>query len=187
MTTIKVIQGDILTQDVDAIVNPANGHLRHGGGLARIIDQAAQTRSGEVPGPIAPNTPNVSLQAIHKWREDHNYAPLIATGNAHLTSAGMLPFKGVIHAVGPIWNGGQFFEDELLYLAHQSALELAAQAGYESVAFPAISCGIFGYPVRNAAPIAMRAARKAKIAQVSFVLFEDAHYAAYNHALNASF
>lgn len=187
---MKIVQGDILTFDGDAIVNPANGHLRHGGGLARIIECAA-ARDFDIGGPYPGGVEKLQRDlarhegAVEKWHADHRAAPLIPTGGAYVTSAGALPLKGVIHAVGPIWGGGRYCEAALLSTAHRMALWNAWNEGWTRVALPAISCGIFGYPVERAAPIALAAAEfyeKRRGLEVSFYLFEDAHVEAYQRA-----
>lgn len=179
MARIEVVQGDLLAQtDCDAIVNPANGHLRHGGGLARIIADAADPPW--VPnGEQRPNTP----PDVIEWRRDHVEAPLIATGDAYATHAGALPFKVVVHAVGPIYGGGHFCEAQLLASAHREAYAVAAGDGVRRLAVPAISCGIFGYPVKLAARVAVRTvAPWTPLDVVRFVLFSDEHYEAYQLA-----
>ncbi len=169
--SITIHQGSILDSKADYIVNPANGWLRHSGGLARIIADAA-----------APWL----TQEDTNWRQEQSDAPLIATGNAYMTTAGRLPYRGIIHAVGPIWNGGGYYEDQLLERAHLKALALAVwnswDKPYLTVAFPAISCGIFGFPIKRAAPIALKAAHRLDHIGVEFWLSEDEHVAAYRAA-----
>ena len=136
---LRIINGDLLAQPVDAIVNPANSFLRHGGGLARIIHEAA-------------SEPTVGENIFRPTRYDEELFELqqepVPVGEAVLQrSTGPLPFKGIIHAVGPIWGGGRFCEAELLRLAYQSAANQAEAHGFKSVAFPAISAGIFGVPM----------------------------------------
>lgn len=173
---IKIVGGDLLTQDVDMIVNAANTHLIHGAGVAGVIARAA--------GP--------AMQA-----ESNKKRP-IPTGGAIVTTAGELPFKGVVHAVGPVWGGGEFQEDVLLRFAHKSAVIQAARAGAHKLAFPAISCGIFGFPVERAAPIAVKAVRDSMdmvnaaaphkpdvITEVRFVLAHPEHLSAYQAAWDA--
>lgn len=166
---IEVLKGDLLTQDVDVIVNAANTHLIHGAGIAGAITKAG--------GP--------SIQ-----RESNAKRP-IPTGAATTTTAGDLPFKAIVHAVGPVWGGGDYDEDRLLRFAHKSAVIHAARVGAKSMAFPAISCGIFGFPADRAAPIAVKAVRDALkmpalgVAEVRFVLLGDAIYDAYEKALLA--
>jgi O-acetyl-ADP-ribose deacetylase (regulator of RNase III) len=183
--SIQIIQGDILKQDVDYIVNAANGHLRHGGGVARAIAEAADPWHGVSEAMVDLFEDDDAANAkLTTWREDHNRAPLIATGDAYVTSAGVLPFKGVVHAVGPIWGGGTFKEEDLLFMAHDRAYTKALIHNDSlnfSIAFPAISCGIFGFPVKNAAAIALVAASLSfwRDVDTRFVLFSDEHYAAY--------
>ncbi|MET0601370.1 MAG: macro domain-containing protein [Baekduia sp.] len=168
---ILVEIGDLLAQDVDLIVNPANGSLNHAGGLARKIAEAA--------GP--------------SLLDECERLPLVPTGGAVATHAGELNFMAVVHAVGPVWGGGQFCEAELLRGAHVSACKVAghfasAYGRDVSIAFPAISCGIYGYPVKQAAPIAVASLRGKHvdgIGVVKFVLFEDEHFEAYTKALAA--
>lgn len=175
---IRVVQGDLLTQDVDCIVNPANGFLRHGGGLARIIhDQATKVSSVPAERPD-------SLAGSRRWWAENKGVPTIATGDVHVTTAGNLPFKGVIHAVGPVYKDGTLCEKALLTSAHVNAFEAAIERGWKSIAFPAISCGLFRFPVEIAAPIALTAARvyRSAFEVITFALFEDSHYAAYREA-----
>jgi O-acetyl-ADP-ribose deacetylase (regulator of RNase III) len=166
MSEIEVVKGDLLTQDVDVIVNAANTHLVHGAGVAGAIASAG--------GP--------SIQ-----RESNAKRP-IPTGAAATTTAGDLPFKAIVHAVGPVWGGG-FDEDRLLRFAHKSAVIHAARVGAKSMAFPAISCGIFRFPIERAAPIAIQAVRDVLkvpalgVEEVRFVLMDDAIYDAYEKAL----
>ena len=104
------------------------------------------------------------------------------------TTAGRLPARHVIHAVGPVWRGGGEGEAELLASCHRRALELAARLDCRSVAFPAISTGVYGYPVELAAPVAIAAVREAltePVELVRFVLFNDGHLAAYRTALES--
>ena len=109
------------------------------------------------------------------------------TGEAVATTAGALPARYVIHAVGPVWRGGQSGEPELLASAYRRSIEIAAELGCRSVAFPAISTGIYGFPVARAAPVAVAAAwaaaqRAPRLERVRFVLFSEADLAAYRGA-----
>jgi O-acetyl-ADP-ribose deacetylase len=174
---ITIHQGSILDSKADAIVNPANSFLRHGGGLAYVIDQAAQLYLDRVAKCRA-ESPNPSIAAIGRYQDETAEAPLIATGNAYSTSAGMLPFKRIIHAVGPIWNGGGFCERSLFTSAHAEAIARAIEDGCESIAFPAISCGIFGFPISKASVLAISATSGSPI-PVEFWLYEDEHYRQY--------
>jgi O-acetyl-ADP-ribose deacetylase (regulator of RNase III) len=133
--TLEISEGDITAEPVDAIVNAANSLLMHGGGVARSIVQAGG---------------DVIDRESHKWIQDKG--PVTHQSPAY-TSAGKLPCKYVIHAVGPVWGEGR--EVEKLASAIRGSLILAEELGVESIAFPAISTGIFGFPVDIAARIFM--------------------------------
>ena len=143
----EVVIGDLLREPVDAIVNAANGHLAHGGGVAAAIARAA--------GP--------ELEAEGD-RIVASRGPL-AVGEAVVTTAGRLPFKGVIHAVGPHQGLGR--EEELLLQALGSAFRCASERGWASVAFPAVSSGIFAVPLEVCARAYVRAAREQLAAPAS--------------------
>lgn len=180
---MNIIQGDILSFDGDAIVNPANSFLRHGAGLAKIIADAA----APWPKTRATALSQLNAQCVRDraWRDEQRDHPLIPTGGVGVTSAGALPYEGIIHAVGPIWDGGNLCEHTLLNSAHRRAIQAARERGWRRIAFPAISCGIFGFPVQAAAAIAVRTAKLAELRgdiQISFYLFEDAHVEAYRAA-----
>jgi putative ATPase len=128
---MESVLGDITEERVDAIVNAGNERLMHGGGLALAIVR----KGGKV------------IQ-----EESLKVAP-VRTGSAAMTGAGSLPCKYVIHAVGPVWRGGDNSEEELLASAVKSALKVAVRASCKSISIPAISCGIFGFPVEKACPI----------------------------------
>ena len=145
---LHFVLGDITTFDGDAIVNAANPSLSDGSGVNGAIHRAA--------GPLLPAA----------CRE---VAPC-PTGEARITPGFDLSARFIIHTVGPVWHGGGHGEAELLASAYRSSLALAAEHGLRTVAFPAISCGIFGYPVEQAADIAVRAVRDADL-EVTFVLF----------------
>lgn len=166
---MNIIQGSILDFDGDAIVNPANSFLRHGAGLAKVIANAA--------------APKGARGTTAWWREQFSH-PLIPTGGVGVTSAGRLPYNGIIHAVGPIWGGGAYHEAELLASAYSLACHRAFQRGWKRIAFPAISCGIFGYPVEKAATVAITEASAWAHFDVecNFYLFGDEHFAAYQEA-----
>jgi len=136
---ITVVEGDITTLDVEAIVNAANERLAPGGGVCGAIHRAA--------GPELAR----SCAAIGHC----------ATGDAVVTPGFGLKARWVIHAVGPIWHGGSAGEDELLASAYRRSLELAARTGIKSIAFPAISTGIYGFPADRAAAIAVRTVAEA--------------------------
>jgi len=130
-STFRLIEGSLLDQPVDAIVNPANPALSNAGGLAAVIARTA----GDA------------------WQKECDRLPEVPTGNALAGSAGQLPFKGVIHAVGPVWSGGDRGEANLLGRTIEAVLREAARAGYQSLALPTVSSGIFGYPAREAATV----------------------------------
>jgi O-acetyl-ADP-ribose deacetylase (regulator of RNase III) len=135
---IELVLGDLTKQEVDAVVNAANSSLLGGGGVDGAIHRAG--------GP----------EILAECR----LLGGCATGDAKATTAGRLPARWVIHTVGPVWRGGGEGEPELLASAHRRSLEVARELGAHAVAFPAISCGIYGYPGELAAPIALAAARE---------------------------
>lgn len=136
--TIELCQGDITLQEVDAIVNAANSRLAGGGG----VDGAIHRRGG----------PEIMKET------DLRYPDGCPTGSAVISGAGNLHARYVIHAVGPVWNGGNRGEDKLLASAYRRSLELAAQNGCRSIALPALSTGAYGYPMDQAARIAITTA-----------------------------
>jgi O-acetyl-ADP-ribose deacetylase (regulator of RNase III) len=174
---ITIYEGSIFDVKADAIVNPANGHLRHGGGLARAIDTEA--KNAEHAPPRGDKTLKEFFAPRYRWEADHEAAPLIATGNAYTTSPGFLSFKACIHAVGPIYNSGLFMEHDLLELTLDSVYDRCREAGFESVAVPAISCGIFGFPVVEAAEILVAVASYNPDIDPTFALTDPDHVAAF--------
>jgi O-acetyl-ADP-ribose deacetylase (regulator of RNase III) len=155
---LELVQGDITHQVVDAIVNAANSQLHVGGG----VDAAIHRRGG----------PAIQEETSHRYPKG------CPTGSAVISGAGRLPAKYVIHAVGPVWYGGDSGEPELLARAHRQALELAAGHECRSVAFPAISTGVYGYPLELAAETALQATiefleKHHQPALVRFVLFSE--------------
>jgi O-acetyl-ADP-ribose deacetylase (regulator of RNase III) len=145
-----VVRGDLLQAPADAIVNAANGNLAHGGGVAGIISRAA-----------GPALQEESDRIVHA----HGPFP---TGSAVATTAGNLPFKGVIHAVGP--RQGEGDEEVKLVKALAAAFALAKARGWDTVSFPAVSSGIFAVPLDICARAYVAAARKAPISKVTLCL-----------------
>lgn len=167
---LRLVQGDITKIPVDAIVNAANSSLSGGGGVDGAIHRAAG---------------HELMAALDKVRPSDG----CPTGSAVITPAFKLPAKWVVHAVGPRWRGGAQGEDKQLAGAYRKGLELAAGKGALSVSFPAISTGIYGYPVELAAPVAVGAVRdfltsnKTSITEAVFVLFDAASFTVFAKAL----
>lgn len=137
---LEIVQGDITKQQVDAIVNAANQQLQHGGGVAGVISKAG--------GPVI-------QQESNRWIADHG--PITHNAPAY-TSAGSLPCRYVIHAVGPVWGSGE--EDQKLRAAVAGSLELASELQLSSLALPALSTGIFGFPEQRAARVILTTCQK---------------------------
>jgi len=162
---VETVRGDITAESVDAIVNAANEHLMPGGGVCGAIHRAG--------GP-----------AIAAECRRIGHCP---TGSAVATTGGDLPARFVIHAVGPVWQGGRQGEPDLLASAYTSALDEAVRVGARSIAFPAISTGIYGYPLEAATAVAVEAVRTWKgegIDVVRFVCFDERTLEAYRAELS---
>ena len=151
---IDVIEGDITTLAVDAIVNAANASLLGGGGVDGAIHRAAG------PGLLEECE---ALPAYAGMR--------CPTGEARITHGHDLPARFVIHTVGPVWRGGRADEAALLTAAYRASLALAADYALGAIAFPAISCGVYGYPVEQAVPLAVRTVRAWEGPKPSHVVF----------------
>lgn len=160
---IEAIHGDITTETVDAIVNAANTGLRRGGGVCGAIFAAAGPELDDACAAIGHCT----------------------TGDAVITPGFQLPARWIVHAVGPVWHGGDRDEPALLASCYRRSLEVAADAGAHSIAFPAISTGIFGYPAGPAAEIAVATVRTTDTAIeiVRLVAFDPATYDIYRGLL----
>ena len=165
-STLELVEGDITRQDTEAIVNAANTALRPGGGVDGAIHRAG--------GP-----------AIAAEGRRHGGCP---TGEARITTGGNLKARYVIHTVGPIYRDGGNGEPELLASCYRESLKLASAQGIKSLAFPSISTGVYGYPVEDAARIALKTvtdylAQHPEIERVRLVLFGQAAYKVYAQAL----
>ena len=156
---ITFVVGDLTTQQVDAIVNAANEQLAPGAGVAGAINAAGG-------------------REIFDEAARYGGCP---TGQARATGAGRLPARHVIHAVGPIWHGGGADEAALLASAYRSSLELAEQLECRTIAFPALSTGVYGYPVEKAAPVAIEAVQpfEGRFDEIRFVFLDDGPRAAF--------
>jgi len=165
-TKIEIIQGDITKLDVDAIVNAANTTLLGGGGVDGAIHRAA--------GP----------DLVAECRTLGGCRP----GAAKITRGYRLRARFVIHTVGPVWTAGERHEPEILSNCYRSSLQLAVENGIKTIAFPAISCGAYGYPIADAAQIAVKTTRdflatEDKVDKVIFVLLGEDIYEAYRQLL----
>lgn len=172
VTRIEAVQADITTLRVDAIVNAANERMLGGGGVDGAIHRAAGPALYEACKAVPEVEPGIRCP----------------TGQARITPGFDLPAKFVIHTVGPIWHGGDSGEPELLADCYRSCLALAAQQGIRSIAFPAISTGIYGFPADRAAAIAVKetrafGSRTSSIAHLIFACFDDRTLGLYQREL----
>lgn len=167
---LELVQGDITRQEVDAIVNAANSALAGGGGVDGAIHQAAGPSVMEETNRVSPDG--------------------CPTGSAVVSSAGRLSAKSIFHAVGPVWRGGTQGEPSQLKSAYQTCLELAVQHDYQSIAFPALSTGAYGYPKDLAAEHSLTTIRdfltsNRKPPLVRVVLFDAGAFGAYARVLES--
>jgi O-acetyl-ADP-ribose deacetylase (regulator of RNase III) len=163
---VEIFRGDITTLDVDAIVNAANEQLALGGGVCGAIHRAAGSELAEACRTAGP----------------------CPTGGARITPGFALTARHVIHAVGPVWQGGTEGEDDLLASAYRSSLDLAKRHGLKSIAFPAISTGIYGFPLKRATEIAVGTVcawleKEDGLDRVVFAVFGEEAGQAYQEAL----
>jgi len=167
MATIKLIKGDITISDTDAIVNAANSSLLGGGG----VDGAIHRKGGP--------------QILEECIAIRNRQGGCKTGEAVYTSGGQLPCRYVIHTVGPIWNGGNKNERELLSNCYHNSLKIANELNAATIAFPNISTGIYHFPKKEAAEIAIQTVQdflkteNKTIQEIVFVCFDDENYEIY--------
>jgi O-acetyl-ADP-ribose deacetylase (regulator of RNase III) len=165
---VEIFRGDITKLKVDAIVNAANSTLRGGGGVDGAIHRAAGK----------------------ELLEECKTLDGCKTGEAKITKGYNLPAKNVIHTVGPVWNGGDHNEYELLARCYRNSLNLALENGIKSIAFPAISTGVYSFPLERAAKLAIDEVTKFlndvdKIEKVIFVAFDDSTYNCYEEKLKS--
>ena len=170
-TTLSLVQGDITRQTTDAIVNAANSSLMGGGGVDGAIHRAG--------GPAI----------LEECKQIVARQGRLPTGRAVITTGGNLKAKYVIHTVGPVWHGGGQGEPELLASAYRESLKLASQCNLTSVSFPSISTGAYGYPVTDAARVALQTVltflqnETTSLKEVVFVLYDARTYETYRAAL----
>lgn len=159
--TIEAVQGDITREQVDAIVNAANSSLLGGGGVDGAIHRAGGS---------------AILEDCYRIRDRQGGCP---TGEAVITTAGQMPAKHVIHTVGPVWNGGDQLEPDLLRNCYIHSLQLADEHQLKSISFPNISTGIYGYPKSEAAKIAVQVVQQyaetgnGSVTHIRFVCFDN--------------
>ncbi len=169
-TRFVIRRGDITVEECDFIVNAANNGLRGGGGVDGAIHRAGGA---------------AIMQECDAIRAERGGCP---TGEAVLTTAGDLKARHVVHTVGPVWYGGRRSEEQKLTAAYRSSLKLAASRDGGAIAFPSISTGVYGYPVEQAAPVALGVARDFAaenpeiFSEIRFILFTDDDLAAYRKA-----
>ncbi|MFI7499967.1 O-acetyl-ADP-ribose deacetylase [Streptomyces sp. NPDC049687] len=164
MTTITLVQGDITAQSVDAVVNAANSSLLGGGG----VDGAIHRKGGP------------AILADCRRLRASSYGKGLRTGQAVATTAGELDARWVIHTVGPVYSASED-RSELLASCYRESLRVADELGARTVAFPAVSAGIYGWPMDDAARIAVETVRATRtdVEEVRFVLFDERAYAAF--------
>ncbi len=165
-STLELVRGDITRERSAAIVNAANSHLAGGGGVDGAIHRAGGS----------------------EIMEECRRIGFCPPGQAVITGAGDLPVRSVIHAVGPIYRDGRRGEDKLLTSAYRESLKLASRSHLESISFPSLSTGAYGYPIRQAAPLALSTVMEyledhPEIKLVRFVLFSDNDLEIYSQAL----
>ena len=169
---IEIVEADITTLPLDAIVNAANETLLGGGGVDGAIHRAAGPR----------------LLAACRSLPEVRPGVRCPTGEARITPGFGLPARFVIHTVGPVWRGGAHGEPERLARCYRESLRLADEHGIADIAFPAISCGVYGYPVEQAVAIAVREVRRwlpggASLRRIVFCCFSAPLASAYRHAI----
>lgn len=170
-TVLTVVQGDITQQDVDAIVNAANASLMGGGGVDGAIHRAGGAKI---------------LDECKTYVLRYGNLP---TGEAMITTGGVLKARHVIHTVGPVWRGGSYREDELLANAYRNSLRVAVENGVKTIAFPSISTGIYGFPIGRASRIAIDAvkrfvAEEPTLAEIRLVTFSLSDFDTYKQHIS---